>query len=174
MHSNRKSIRLKGYNYSNPGYYFVTICTYAKRKILGNVSNQQSVLSAAGNIVLNCWHSLTEFFSGVTIDSSAIMPNHFHGIIKLNPGSRISLSQIVRNFKSVSARRIRAADPTILQVWQRNYYERIIRTERELNLIRLYIDLNPLMWTHHLELPEIDFTSEEEIAKLLGKYRNTL
>ena len=121
MHSNRKSIRLKGYNYSNAGYYFVTICTYAKRQMLGNVSNQQSVLSAAGNIVLNCWHSLTEFFSGVTIDSSAIMPNHFHGIIKLNSGSRISLSQIVRNFKSVSARRIRAADPTILQVWQRNY-----------------------------------------------------
>jgi REP-associated tyrosine transposase len=99
------------------------------------------------------------------------MPNHVHGIVRLLEGNTTALGQIIRTFKSNSATKIGRIRNGVSDVWQRNYYERIIRNERELNLIRLYIDLNRRMWREGNEFAEISFRSEEDIGRLLEKYR---
>ena len=104
------------------------------------------------------------------MDAFVIMPNHIHGIIQLVEGNATDIGEIVRNFKSISARRVRTVTRRDSPVWQRNYFERIIRTDRELNLTRMYVKLNPRMWMSHLKLVGIDFKSEEDLAKLLEPY----
>jgi len=167
----RKAIRLNSYDYSSPGYYFITICTYQKKHILGCIIGGRPALSPAGNIVSNYLNLLSHFFDSISIDTSIVMPNHLHLIIKLHEDNKIHLSQIMRNFKSVSSRKIKTVSK-IHKVWQTRFYDRIIRTERELNLVRLYIDLNPVMWEDNKNLSDIDFKSEVELAKLLEKYQH--
>jgi putative transposase len=168
---NRKLIRFKGYNYASPGYYFITICTYHKQNILGDIVEGCPTLSMAGQIVLDYLNLLSHFFENVSIDTSIAMPNHLHFIIRLHENNKFNLTQIIRNLKSVTARKIKTVTK-ITEVWQRSFYDRIIRTERELNLVRLYVDLNPVMWEDNKKLADIDFKSEDELAKLLEKYRD--
>ncbi|MDP2885287.1 MAG: transposase [Ignavibacteria bacterium] len=156
----RKAIRLRGYDYSQPGEYFVTICTKDREHILGKIEAGRMLLNGFGEIVALCWMDLPNHYPGVQADQFVVMPNHVHGIIVITErnlvgeGSEPSpttrrhpLSEIVRSFKTFSARRINECRGTPgLSVWQRNYYEHIIRDERSLERIRVYIVSNPERW----------------------------
>jgi putative transposase len=153
----RRSIRLKGYDYAQPGGYFVTIGTHNQLPLFGEVTGHELVLNTYGEIVQQCWKNLTDHYQNIILDSFIVMPDHVHGIIMINEGVRAGLkpapikkhplSEIVRAFKTFSSRKIneKRASPG-LPVWQRNYYERIIRNEKELDSIREYIIHNVLKW----------------------------
>lgn len=169
----RQSIRLSAYDYSLAGAYFVTICTREKAGLLGEVVAGEVRLSAAGRIVERCWRSVARHFAGVALDAYVIMPNHIHGVVwicedgykgrdgasavKVAPARRVgttpgSLAAIVQNFKSTSTRRVNASRRTPgATIWQRNYYEHIIRGEESLAAIRRYIAENPLRWAEDAE-----------------------
>ena len=172
----RQSIRLRGYDYTQTGAYFVTIVIQNREHLLGEIVNRVMRLNDYGRMVLEEWNKLPTRFPHVTLDASAIMPNHLHGIIMIGdhrkgeasagrtalPGQGRpadasslhpigttpgSLGAIIQNFKSTSSRRVNALrDTPGAKLWQRNYYERIIRHDRELNAIRQYIIDNPMNW----------------------------
>ena len=157
----RKSIRLKHYDYAEPGMYFVTICTQNKKCLFGNIVDGAMRLNDCGEIVRQTWNDLPNHYRNVGLDMCMIMPNHFHGIIMLTDGvgpdpntnvgaaptTKHGLSEIVRGFKTFSSRRINVLRCTPdASVWQRNFYECVIRNERELFEIQEYIQNNPLKW----------------------------
>ncbi|GIV89164.1 MAG: hypothetical protein KatS3mg055_1682 [Chloroflexus sp.] len=160
---NRRSIRLKGYDYFQPGAYFITICTKDRACLFGEVVNGEMRLNALGQIVQDVWHDLPNHVSNVVLDAFVVMPNHVHGITIIRDDTVVGagsepapttptkkhhgLPEIVRQFKTFSARRINEMRGTPgVSVWQRNYYEHIIRDEQSLNRIRAYIANNPLRW----------------------------
>ena len=170
----RRSIRLPGYDYAQAGAYFVTICTYNRDCLLGEILGSEMSLTRSGEVVLECWNDLPNHYSYVEIDEFVVMPNHVHGIVVLSdqqrknpnaqnvgaglkpaPTKRHPLPEIVRAFKTFSSRRIneRRGSPG-LPLWQRNYYERVIRNERELDAIRQYIVDNPAKWAEDIENPQ--------------------
>ena len=161
----RRSIRLQGYDYTQAGMYFITICIWQRECLLGNVigANSQILspmnndlnkpnstyieLSRYGQVVQYNWAVLADKFSDMQLDEFVIMPNHIHGIIKLNESGGEALSEIIRMFKTSSARRINQLRGSKgIPVWQRNYYEHIIRNEQALQTIREYIFNNHLSW----------------------------
>jgi len=152
----RKSIRLKDYVYSQAGAYFVTSCVKEKECLFGQIVDENMILNEYGRIVLSCWNDLPNHYSHVRLDAFQIMPNHAHGIIFIvgaglkpapTPTKRHGLPEIVRAFKTFSARRINESRRTPGEsIWQRNYYDRIIRDDNELNRIREYIICNALKW----------------------------
>jgi putative transposase len=159
----RRSIRLKGYDYTQAGAYFVTVCTKDRICLFGEIVDGEMRLSDSGEIVAWTWQDLPNHVSNLQLDAFVVMPNHVHGIIIItNPVVRADsvgagsepaptrshgLPEIVRQFKTFAARRIndiRGAPGA--PVWQRNYYEHIIRNEKELATMREYITHNPLQW----------------------------
>jgi REP element-mobilizing transposase RayT len=158
----RRSVRLKGYDYSYQGWYYVTICTRNREMIFGDVVDGKMVLNEFGKIVENTWHDLINHNNHIELDAFVIMPNHIHGIIVINnkkfvgAGSepaptvernRPGLPEIIRQFKTFSARRINRHRHLVgVSVWQRNYYEHIVRNEFEFHRIRQYIMENPMKW----------------------------
>ena len=148
---NRKLTRLKEFDYTNPSYYFVTICTKNHEHFFGKVENEKMFLNQAGEIVKNVWLRLKEHFK-IEIDEYCIMPNHFHGIIILEETNKHSLSAILGSFKSFATREIRMVSPSFN--WQKSFYDRIIRNEKELYQIRKYIQQNPLKWDLEKNLPD--------------------
>jgi REP element-mobilizing transposase RayT len=183
----RRSIRLKGYDYSQVGAYFVTLVASHRECWLGSMLGDKVVLSEMGKVVKGCWLRLPKSFN-VQLDEWVILPNHLHGIIwildsgmgestaqtgyhdskslpavaspqqrpiETKPGS---LGAILQNFKSMSTRKINQMRGTPgLRIWQRNYYERIIRNEDEWGRIRLYIQKNPAQW-----LEDMDYVDETD------------
>jgi putative transposase len=157
----RRSIRLKEYDYSRAGAYFVTICAHKGKSIFGKILYEKISLSKFGRIVRSTWLDLPKHYPHIRMDMFAIMPNHFRGIIFIvgagfKPApTKYPLSEIIRGFKTFSSRRINEMrhKPGI-PIWQRNYYEHVVRNENELNLIREYILYNPLQWRHDRENPE--------------------
>ncbi len=166
----RRSIRLRGYDYAQPGAYFITICIHDRQCLLGAVIDRQMHWNGFGRVVKNCWSDLSHHYAGATLDSFVVMPNHIHGIVRfgdaegasLQPGAdvvgaglkparfknRHGLPEVIRGFKTFSSRRINQARQTPgLPVWQRNYYERVIRNEDELHAAREYVLGNPARWS---------------------------
>ena len=144
----RRSIRLTGYDYSQPGAYFITICTHNRALFLQAERLQEVVRSA--------WHDLPLRFPSVVLDEFVIMPNHVHGIISLRgaASSAPTLGRVVRAFKSVSAIAAnKALGRSGQPFWQHNYYEHVIRDEEELNAVRRYIRENPLKWSDDPDNP---------------------
>jgi putative transposase len=142
-----ESTRLKGYDYSRDGAYFVTICTKNKIQLFGEISSPKIKLSDIGQIVTDCWHNLQNHYPNIILDEFIVMPDHIHGIIIIRNGPdnkfKHGLSEFIRAFKSFSSRRINELNMTISGIWQSRYYDRIIRSNNELNRIRLYIKNNP-------------------------------
>ena len=155
----RRSIRLPGYDYSQPGAYFVTVCTHNGELLLESATAQGAALAA--------WQELPTRFPTLALDEFVIMPNHVHGIVILGAGRslrdaasrkgaashaptkrvRPTLGEVVLAFKSLSAIKLNAIlKRTGLRFWQRNYYEHVIRDEDELSRVRQYIRDNPLRW----------------------------
>jgi putative transposase len=157
----RRSMRLQGRDYAEPGAYFVTICTAGRACILGRIVDGDMALSDAGQVVQTVWNGLPTSHPGARIDLFVVMPNHVHGILWLEPdrvGARfiapLSLGAVVRAFKARCAREIgRVWGRTGLAIWQRNYHERIVRAEAELDRIRQYIAENPFNWGTDPENP---------------------
>lgn len=142
----RKPLRLPGYDYSQPGAYFVTILTYGRECILGKIFDGQMILFDAGRIVEKAWCELPKRYAGIQLDTFVVMPDHVHGLITLVDKSW-NISEIVRGFKSVSARKINLTrNATGQPVWQRSFYEHIVRNEAELQKIADYIETNPANW----------------------------
>ena len=170
----RRSIRLKGYDYTSPGAYFVTLLVQGRECLFGSVFDDAVTLTPAGMIVSVCCQQLL-VSTKTRLDAWVVMPNHFHAIVVIQPGkgeasavsmlsaARVhsadvsplhpigtqpgSLGAIIQNFKSISTRRINRLRHTPgLPVWQRNYYEHIIRDDAELMRVRQYIQDNPRRW----------------------------
>ena len=156
---NRKSIRLKGYDYRSPGAYFVTICVKHHRHSFGKVQAGEMQLNQLGEIAADRWSVIPDLHPDTKLDAYVIMPNHMHGIIIIenNPGKRISgapdafgkpaagsLATIVRTYKAAVSRLANRAGLSFR--WQKGYYEQIIRSERALSVIRRYILNNPAKW----------------------------
>lgn len=182
----RRSIRLRGYDYTQPGVYFITICTHGRMCLFGDVVDGVMQMNACGRIVADEWHRTAVVRSDVVLDAFVVMPNHVHGIIgiveidddgdvshgvggvlhggvshggvshggvsRYDPTGGVqspsqTVGAIVRGFKGAATKRInqlrhRPGAP----VWQRGYYDHIIRNERALDRIRRYIVENPSRW----------------------------
>ena len=181
----RRSIRLRDYDYTQPGAYFVTIATHSHIHLFGAITNNEMHLNRYGQVVKLEWQKLPTPFQFIRIDEMIIMPNHFHAIIIILENSRGttgisknnaldinrrapttvekfgkpvagSLSTIIRSFKSAITFCINALRSTPgVPVWQRNYYEHIIRNEDELDQARTYILDNPRRWSKDGENPNI-------------------
>ena len=144
----RRSLRLPGYDYSRAGAYFITACTQNRVMLFGGVIDGDVRLNEMGTIVQQTWEDLPRHYLGIALDAFIVMPNHVHGIIILAHESerRHAIPEIVRGFKTFSARRVneRAGKSGVL--WQRGYYEHVIRNEKALDRIRAYIANNPARW----------------------------
>ena len=146
--SGRRSIRLQGYDYRTPGAYFVTIVTRNHQQLFGHVISGRIRLNSTGRIVKACWEAIPEHFGHVKLDEFIVMPpqNKSDGLFGMGvtPGS---LGAVVRSFKSAATRQVNRMRPGSRKpVWQRNYYDHIIRNEYDLNRIREYILQNPFRW----------------------------
>jgi len=169
----RRSIRLPWYDYSQDGWYYVTLCVLGKKCILGKFTDGQIQLYQYGRIVEDCWKWLAKQYHYVHLDQYVVMPNHLHGIIIIRTdgscrrgGSRTAptkdvpkykpLSRLVGAFKTVSTKQVNLIRNTPgHKLWQRNYYEHIIRDEEELYNIRQYIAENPANWQKDEENPNL-------------------
>lgn len=164
----RRSVRLRDYDYSQAGLYFVTICTFKMTSKFGDIRAGELILNDMGKLVQDLWLQIPVSRANTEIDAFVVMPNHLHGIIQLGdiasehkranrsgaegvatttlPSG--SLGATMGQFKSVVTKRSRTLpDPPTSPIWQRNYYEHIIRNEATLNEIRKYIQENPARWT---------------------------
>ncbi|MES2798646.1 MAG: transposase [Bacteroidota bacterium] len=153
----RKTIRLKNFDYSKDCYYFITICCKDRLPLFGKVINEEMILNEAGKFAEKCWMNIPKHFQNAIIHEFVIMPDHIHGIIeltiraeniqprrvnqfqKLIPGS---IGSIVKGFKIGVTKWFRY-NTKIEMVWQRNYYENVIRDQRAFDNISKYIKDNP-------------------------------
>jgi putative transposase len=158
----RRSIRLKGFDYSVPNGYFITICTYRRQCILGNVIDDNMIESEYGRMIRQWWGKLSDRYA-IMLDEFIIMSNHIHGIIftqEADAGARTGapLQQIVRWFKTMTTNEYFRMIPKNLgpvkHLWQRNYYEHVIRGDEDLRRAREYIQNNPAQWTLDKENPD--------------------
>jgi putative transposase len=146
----RRPPRLTGFDYARPGAYFVTICTHGRACLLSEVRDFQVRKTQIGEVVSECWLELPSSYSFVELDVFIVMPNHFHGILWIgeeNLGKK-SLGQIIASFKARSASRILKEGLTAHKVWQSDFFEHIVRTEKDLIRIREYIANNPENWAN--------------------------
>lgn len=187
----RRSIRLQGYDYSQEGVYFVTICTQKGGWLFGTIVDGNMRLNNGGTIAQACWVKVPAHFSHIALDVFVVMPNHVHGILSIadradrNVGAgslrpcaldgassgvqietkgaetaplqrKPTLGQTVAYFTYESAKRINAARGTPgAPVWQRNYYEHVVRNAETLTHIREYMLNNPLHWALDQENPTV-------------------
>lgn len=141
----RKLTRLNGYDYSLPNYYFVTICTKDKRCIFGDAQK----LNVYGKIVKDEIMNISKHFDNVEVDKYVVMPNHIHAILIFNNAERSrpfpTLSTVIGLYKSGVSKEIHKIDSS-LDVWQKSFYDKIIRNEKAYQAVCQYIDENPLKW----------------------------
>ena len=166
----RKRIRLKDYDYTKPGYYFITINTNKRIKHISKIRNGKVDLNESGKVIDNVWNDLPNHYPNCALGEYVIMPDHFHGIIKLNEcrerfvticgknektnRTNHGLPEIIRGFKTFSSKAINEKiKPDQKFRWQKSYHDRIIRNEYELNNVRKYILDNPINWEYDKNNP---------------------
>lgn len=185
----RRSIRLKEYDYAQPGGYYITIVTYHRELLFGEIVNAESRLNRIGKIVEWEWLETAKRLPYIELGAFMVMPNHFHGILHIhetvgatrqgqtgmNPGMEpsravstvgtdgspllrkikpASLGAIIAQFKSRVTKRIwKISEFKNKSIWQRNYYEHILRNEKDLQNKTEYIQANPLLWEQDDENP---------------------
>ncbi len=187
--SHRHSIRLPEYDYAQEGAYFVTVCARRRECAFGELVGEQVSLNECGRIVEEEWRRTEMVRAGVELDAYVVMPNHFHGIVVLTVGAtrwvapighgerathRVaptgpvprSLGALLGQFKSLVTKRVNVLRGTPgTPLWQRNYYEHVVRDEKELEALRQYIEGNPLQWMMDRENP--NRTGEADIYRWL-------
>jgi putative transposase len=161
----RRTIRLQGFDYSQPGSYFVTLCAFCKHCIFGRVENGSVRLSSIGEILRACWVEIPIHFLNIRLNAFIVMPNHMHGILIIEERARhavplrgglpfeafrkpvpASVPTIVRSYKSAVSKRVRdSCGSRAIQVWQSNYFERVLRNGEEFSNASRYILENPMM-----------------------------
>lgn len=157
----RKNQRLKEFDYSQSSYYFVTICMKNRNEFFSHIVNSELVLTEFGKILDEVWNNLPKYYN-VELDYYIIMPDHFHAIIIIDNSimnmtvkKETDLSKVIGKFKSYSTRKIRERLKNGENFeWQKSFYDRIIRNEKELYNIRKYIQENPLKWDIEKNNPE--------------------
>lgn len=145
---------MQSYDYSRAGLYFITICTVDRQPLFGEIVNGQMLLNDAGIIARNEWQKTSEMRPNVVSDEFVVMPNHLHGIINIQESvqhGRVqrapTVGDIIRGYKSTVTKQInQLSGNSKLPVWQRNFYEHIIRDETAYLKIAEYIQANPLRW----------------------------
>ena len=142
-HYFRQSARLKNYDYSKGGAYFITVTVDVEGEIFGNVVEGKIKLNKAGEIIEKVWMNLPNQFINVKLDEFVIMPDHFHGIIILE-NKKEGLMNQARTKEKVT--KLIHEDGYKDFKWHRNYYDHIVRNEKELLITRKYIKNNPLNW----------------------------
>jgi REP element-mobilizing transposase RayT len=177
----RHSIRLREYDYSNAGACFMTFCAQNREYLFGEIVDGKVILNDAGRMVEKWWRELTKIFPSVKTDAHIVMPNHFHGIIMIGVGADLRVCPVMKNGHDSKGAHTGAPLQRIVQwfktmvtneylrgvkrnellpmpgrLWQRNYYEHIIRTEDELNRLREYVINNPAQWSFDNENPDCD------------------
>ena len=158
----RRSIRLPNYDYSGAGLYFVTICTCNRICLLGEIVKGEMRLNGSGRVVRAKWENIPRNFPDVEMDAFVVMPNHLHGIIVItgDPLGEAPAPPLQYPPSGPPGRSIRGTRGK--SVWQRNYYEQIIRNEAHLNRVRQYIDDNAACWAEDPENPARPVKKEEE------------
>ncbi len=159
----RRSPRLPRFDYGSAGVYFITVVAHQRRCLFAEVMSGQSVATDAGHMILSTWHSIPARHPGAALDDFVLMPNHVHGLLRLEGGSprprRLTVPAVVGAFKSLTTTRyIQGVSalgwpPFEQHLWQRSYYDRILRDEVEVKAVREYIATNPLRWTSDREFP---------------------
>jgi REP element-mobilizing transposase RayT len=144
-----KNTRIKNYDYSTTGHYFVTICTSNRKNVLCTIVEAfpqveqfqyKTILTDIGKVVDKYINNIRKVYSNITLDCYVIMPNHIHLIVVMGNKSTLALSQIIRSLKIIISKEIGGV------IWQENYYEHIIRCEQDLYETRKYIENNPSKW----------------------------
>ncbi len=143
----RSLLRLPEYDYSRTGMYFVTICLRERMPLFGLVEGDTMQLSRFGDIVAAEIQNLENRFVGVRIDLSMVMPDHAHLVVALGEQAQ-RLGIVIGSLKAASAREInRVRGTTGAHLWQRGYYDHVIRDDADLDRVHSYIATNPLRWT---------------------------
>ena len=188
MIRHRKPIRLQGYDYSGIGSYFVTICTFQRAYLFGEIQSGNMVLNDCGTYAQQCWTAIPEHYPHVSLDEYVVMPNHIHGIItiqnvgvqNLEPLQNVSrhnqyqhiipksIGSIVRGFKIGVTKWFRN-NTDIDVVWQRNYWEHVISSDLELSRIRQYVQDNVDQWETDSLRNRTDELKEHDLLKTLFK-----
>lgn len=190
-------MRLKGYDYSQSVAFFITICTQNRECLFGGMASvngnhvgangvrPEIILNEYGIIVRDEWVKSTELRSEIVLDEFVIMQNHFHCIVVINAmgdppvaptrkhsgPKQKSIGSLISGFKSVTTKNINKLRQTsTTPVWQRNYYEHIIRNENELNIIREYIQSNPLNWDSDRDNPRCNVNDIHEELDFIINY----
>ena len=172
MIKGRKRNRLKEFDYSQGGYYFVTICVNDRKDYFGKIQDTECVLNEYGFVVKQILENILVLYPYITIDFYVIMPNHIHAIIIIDPSENVyvvtsrnlsldkksirkikSLSEIIGAFKTISSKELHKMGLNEFR-WQRSFYDRIIRNEKELFFIRQYIKQNPLRLEIEKDIPD--------------------
>ena len=169
----RRSIRLQKYDYAQPGGYYVTIVTFQRDLLFGEIVNEEMNLKDHGRVVDECWCAIPEHFPNLELGMYVVMPNHVHGIIVIRAGDISSarrgtiyraptekfgkpvigsIPTIIRTFKASVTRRL-GREFNVTNIWQRNYYEHVIRDQEDWERIHDYIESNPAMWENDEENP---------------------
>ena len=136
----RKSPRIPGYDYATPNYYFITICTYEKKCIFWS----KGKLSRFGQIAYDAAQQIPAHFPKNRVDSFVIMPNHIHMILVVEPGGT-DATVVMGQYKSQISKEIHKSDPQ-RKVWQTSFHDHGIRSHRQYQRIRSYIETNPMRW----------------------------
>lgn len=136
----RKRIRLKEYDYSEENMYFITICIKNRLEILGRIEKNELNLSNEGNIVEKNIYKIGEIYSNVEIDEYVIMPNHIHILIFIKNKNGVTISKIIKHYKTNVSKEIKYS------IWQKSFYEHIVRNEKEYFKIKEYIRNNIINW----------------------------
>ena len=161
----RRSIRLKGYDYAQSGAYFVTIVTQGRIPLFGEIMDGEMLFNVTGQSIADAWEWLATRYPHVALDGYVVMPNHLHGIVviadtgrggsRTAPTGRKPLGRLVAAFKTVTTKQLNLVQGTPGQLlWQRNFYERVIRNEDEMDRVREYIIDNPMQWEIDAENPD--------------------
>ena len=156
----RRRLRLSSFDYREAGWYFVTICTEDRKHSFGEIVDGELVPTALGSLVDACWRDLPAHHPHVVLDAYVVMPNHLHGLLEVperttvlpatSPVAPGALGAVVRSFKSAVTRRFRQLHPgSAATIWQKNYYEHVVRDHDSVERIRWYIASNEERW--HLD-----------------------
>jgi REP element-mobilizing transposase RayT len=158
----RRSTRLRGFDYGRAGAYFVTVCTHERACILGEVKGDAVEPSWMGEIVQRCWDEIPAHYPTVEADAVIVMPNHLHGLLffsapvgatHASPGSP-KLGSVVGSFKAAASAQInRQRETPGAPIWQRGFHEHVVRGDDDLSRIRRYIADNPAAWALDRENP---------------------
>lgn len=151
-----RRLRLKDFDYSTPGYYFITICTHNRHKYFGTITNGSSHLSNAGQVAREVIDQIPAQFQSVSIDCSVVMPNHIHVLIgncvRLNDSGHVNIADVIHWLKSTVHQRYRSGvrqlgwKPYDKRIWQEGFHDHIVRNDRELETLRGYVSDNEEMW----------------------------